>query len=138
MSVSIFLLVSLSAVAAVEVPQCPGELSAAAVKVSPAQGWTGLVPTRVLLSGAGVVVGPPDVAPRAELRGGARQISKRVIETTYAGLASQEKWLICSYGRGGELEQAHRLPSAAERCVIRVSQNQYNDTEVVVSCSDKS
>jgi len=33
-----------------EVPQCPPELSTEAVQVRPAPGWTGVTPSRVLLS----------------------------------------------------------------------------------------
>lgn len=136
MSATIILLASVIATAAaVEVPQCPGELGAAAVQVHPNPGWTGVVPTRLILSGAGVVMGPANIQPRAELRGDYRKIGKYVTETAYPGMASREKWLICSYGQGGELEQAYRLPAAIDRCIIRITRNQYNDTDVLVSCS---
>lgn len=138
LSAALFLLASLTAnAAAVDVPQCPTELAAASIQVKSSQGWTGVVPTRLLLSGAGVVVGSPSIEPRAELRGDARQISKQVTETAYPGLAAREAWLICSYGSGGELEQARRLPAAADRCVIRVSRSPYNDTAVALACTTK-
>lgn len=135
MSATFNLLASLAITGhAVEVPQCPSELGASSVQIRSAPGWTGVVPTRLLLSGAGVVVGPPNVEPRADLRGDARMISKYLTETGYSGLAGREKWLVCSYGHGGELEQAYRLPAAADHCAIRVTRNQYNDVDVAVSC----
>jgi len=135
MSATFILLASLAITGhAVEVSQCPRELDAGSVQIKSAPGWTGVVPTRLLLSGAGVVVGPPNVEPRADLRGDARTISKYVTETAYSGLAGREKWLVCTYGRGGELEQAYRLPAAADRCIIRVTRNQYSDTDISVSC----
>lgn len=136
MSATFILLASLAITGyAVEVSQCPGELGTDSVQIKPAPGWTGVVPTRLLLSGAGVVVGPPNVEPRADLRGDARKISKYVSETGYSGLAGRETWLVCTYGHGGELEQAYRLPAAADHCIIRVTRNQYNDTDVSVSCA---
>jgi len=132
---AILALASVTATAAVDVPQCPGELAAASIQVKPAPGWTGVVPTRLLLSSAGVVVGPPNVSPRAELRGDARRVSKHVTATAYPGLAVRETWLTCSYGQGGELEQAYRLPATVDRCVVRVSRSQNNDVDVSVSCT---
>lgn len=137
MVATLLLLVTTSTLV-IQVPQCPAELSASSVKVQSSPGWTGIVSTRLLLSSAGVVIGQPDVEPRAELRGDSRQLSKQVTETTYRGLGDQEKWLICSYGRGGELEQAHPLVRAADQCVVRVTRNQYNDAAVAVSCSANS
>jgi hypothetical protein len=133
--IATFLLLASAAALAAEAPQCPAELGASSIKVQPAPGWTGVVSTRLLLSGAGVVIGRPDVEPRAELRGGPRQLSKYVTETTYAGLGAQEKWLICSYGRGGELEQAHPLPIVVDRCVVRVTRSRYGDAAVSVACT---
>ncbi|WP_371865161.1 STY0301 family protein [Duganella aquatilis] len=135
MVATVLLLVGATALTA-QVPQCPADLSAGSIKVQPSPGWTGVPSTRLLLSGAGVVIGRPDVEPRAELRGGARQLSKRVTETTYSGLSEQEKWLICTYGRGGELEQARPLPPEADQCVVRVTRSQYNDVTVAVACTN--
>lgn len=134
--ITAILLLAGAASTGIEVPQCPPELSNEAVQVRPAPGWTGVTPSRVLLSNAGLVIGRPDVDPRAELRGDARQRGKHITETTYPGLGSQEKWLICSYGQGGELEQAYRLPNAVESCVIRVTRSEHNNTEVLVKCSN--
>lgn len=137
MSATFILLASLAITGhAVEVSQCPNELGASSVQIKPAPGWTGVVSTRLLLSGAGVVVGPPNLEPRADLRGDARTISKYVTETRYSGLAGREKWLVCTYGRGGELEQAYRIPADADHCIIRVTRNQYSDTDVSVSCAN--
>ena len=136
MSATLILLASLAITGhAVEVSQCPSELGASSVQIKPAPGWTGLVPTRLLLSGAGVVVGLPNAEPRADLRGDARTISKYVTETGYSGLTGREKWLVCTYGHGGELEQAYRLPDAADHCIIRVTRNQYSNVDVSVSCA---
>ncbi|AQR71372.1 hypothetical protein BZG29_25910 [Janthinobacterium sp. LM6] len=132
----IFILLTVAAPAAIaQVPQCPHELSPASVQVRPASGWLGIVPARLLLSGAGIVAGPPDVEPRAELRGDTGRLGKYVTETTYPHLKSMEKWLLCTYGRGGEIELAYRLPVQADRCVIRISRNQYNDTDIAISCN---
>ncbi|WP_408014820.1 STY0301 family protein [Rugamonas rivuli] len=128
------LIAALSGLASAEVPQCPTEISASAVQIKSSPGWRGLVPTRLLLANAGLVIGPPDLEPRAELRGDYTQLNARLEKTTYSGLASREKWLICSYGQGGEIEQAYRLPESIDRCIVRRSRNQYNEVGVEVSC----
>ncbi len=138
MGASILLLLGVArAAAAVNVPQCPGELRTVAAQVSPAQGWSGIAPPRLLLSGAGVVLDSPNDKPRAELRGDYRRLSRYVAETAYPDIDSREKWLVCAYGQGGEFEQAHRLPADAGRCVIRTTKDQYNHIEVLVSCAAK-
>lgn len=134
MFATLLLLASAAALPA-QVPQCPADLGAGSVKVQPAPGWTGVAPSPLLLSGAGVVIGRPDVEPRVELRGSMRQPGNRVTETTYSGLYGQEKFLICSYGRGGELEQARPLPPDAAQCVVRVTRNQMNDVTVNLACA---
>ena len=131
-----FMLVNVAASAAVaQVQQCPRELNPASVQVQPASGWLSIVPARLLLSGAGIVAGRPDVEPRAELRGDTKRLGKYLTETTYPHLKSMEKWLLCTYGRGGEIEQAFRLPAQADRCLIRISRNQYNDSDIAISCN---
>ncbi|MBB5607421.1 MULTISPECIES: STY0301 family protein [unclassified Janthinobacterium] len=136
MNTAVFFLLGVAASTCMaQVPQCPGELSANSIQVRPAPGWTGVVTTRLLLSGAGIVNGRPDVEPRAELRGDTRQISKQVTQTAYPGLAGTEKWLICAYGQGGELEQAYRLPAAADHCLIRVARNRNKDITISISCT---
>jgi len=119
---------------AANAPQCPVELSAASIHVQPASGWTAVVPARLKLSYAGVVIDSPTLAPRAELRGNYKEINKQVSVTTYRGLASREKWLICGYGQGGEVEQAFRLPDAVNSCTIQTTKNRYEEIQIAISC----
>lgn len=121
--------------ASIKVPQCPTELGPEAVPVRAAQqGWRGVAPSRLVLSRAGVVISAPDVHPRAELRGDDSH-NKHGSRTAFSGLAAEpQKWLICGYGGGGEIEQAYPLPAAVDRCVIRTSPNQFNGNDVVVAC----
>ena len=132
-----FLIAALSGTAAADVPQCPSEISASAVQIKAAPGWKGIVPARLLLTNASLVVGPPDAEPRAELRGDHTQITARLEKTTYSGLAAREKWLICAYGQGSEIEQAYRLPETIDRCNVRRSRRKSNEVGVEIICTVK-
>lgn len=132
-----FLIAALSGTTTAEVPQCPTEISASAVQIKPAPGWKGIVPTRLLLTNASLVIGLPDIEPRAELRGEHTQINAKLEKTTYRGLAAREKWLICSYGLGSEIEQAYRLPESIDNCNVRRSRSKDNEVGVEVYCTVK-
>ena len=122
---------------AMPVPQCPGEFNGNLVQVRPADdGWQGLAARRFVLRRATIVVGPPDVKARAELRGDERRIGKSTVRTTYSGLdAHKEKWLVCGYGAGSDIEQASRLPDEASICVIESSQRVgVNGTTINLMC----
>ena len=123
--------------AVAQVPQCPAEISGDLIRVQPVQtGWHGLASRRLLLDRAGIVIGPADIAARAELRGGERRIDTRRTQTRFSGLREQEqKWLVCSYGQGGDIEQVYRLPAAIDQCAITVTDNRSaNRQEVRVVC----
>lgn len=123
--------------AVAQVSQCPAEISGDLIQVQPAQtGWHGLASRRLRLDRAGIVIGPVDVVARAELRGGERRIDARRTQTWFSGLREQEqKWLVCSYGQGGDIEQAYRLPAAIDQCAITVTDNRStNRHEVRVVC----
>ena len=119
---------------AADAPQCPTELRVTSIHVQPAPGWTTVIPARLKLSYAGVVIDSPILAPRAELRGEYKEINKQVAVTTYRGLASREKWLICGYGQGGEIEQAFRLLDAVNSCTIKTTKNSYEEIQIAISC----
>lgn len=123
--------------AAAETPQCPTELDGKLIRVQPAQtGWQGLAAKKVVLESAGIVIGPPDVFARAELRGSEKRINRNTSQTKFSGLQDQDqKWLICSYGQGGNLEQAYRLPDRMNQCVItRTHYAPANRIEIRVAC----
>lgn len=132
-----FLIAALSGTTTADVPQCPPEINASAVQIKSTSGWKGIVPTRLLLTNASLVMGPPDVEPRAELRGEHTQINTRLEKTIYNGLAAREKWLICSYGQGSEIEQAYRLPDPIDRCSVQRYRSQFNEVGIEVSCTAK-
>jgi hypothetical protein len=119
---------------AADTPQCPTELGTASIHVEPAPGWTTVIPANLKLSYAGVVVDSPALVPRAELRGEHKEINQQVSVTTYRGLASREKWLICGYGQGGEIEQAFRLQDAVNSCIIKTTKNRYEEIQMAISC----
>lgn len=123
--------------AAERVPQCPTEVSGKLVQVQPiGRGWKGNHGSRFQLERATIVMGPPDVAARAELRGAERKIDKTISETIYSGLDThKEKWLVCAYGQGQDIEQVYRLNDSVMRCSIKTSWNQApNRNDVSVSC----
>ncbi|MGV7210131.1 STY0301 family protein [Oxalobacteraceae bacterium A2-2] len=124
-------------VAAEQMPQCPAQIDGKLIRVLPVQsGWKGIAATRLRLERATVVLGPPDVEARAELRGNEKRLGKHADQVTYDGLgAQQEKWLVCAYGRGGDIEQAVRLPQSVNRCVINTASNTPGGTnQVTVAC----
>ena len=123
--------------AVAHVPQCPAEISGDLIRVQAVQtGWRGLASRRLLLDRAGIVIGPVNDVARAELRGGERRIDARRTQTRFSGLREQgQKWLVCSYGQGGDIEQVYRLPAPIDQCAITVTDNRSaNHQEVRVVC----
>ena len=123
--------------AVAQVPQCPAEISGDLVRVQPVQnGWQGLAARRLLLDRASIVIGPADVVARAELRGDERRLGAHQTQTRFAGLREQkQKWLVCSFGQGGDIEQAYRLPDAIDQCAMTTTDNRSaNRHEVRVVC----
>lgn len=118
-----------------QAPQCPKELNGQHIDVHAAQsGWRGLAANTMLLERAGIVVGPPDVVARAELRGGEQRINRHTDQTRFPGLRDQsQKWLICAYGRGGDIEQAYRLPDIVSQCLITTTRRQLGN-DIRINC----
>jgi hypothetical protein len=123
--------------AAEAAPQCPPQLDGKLVQVQSAQpGWKGISATRFNLERATVVLGPPDIVARAELHGDEQRINKHEVRTLYSGLATErEKWIVCTYGQDGNVEQAYRLPDTVSQCAIKIALNRVaNRNDVSISC----
>ncbi|MEO7495907.1 MAG: STY0301 family protein [Massilia sp.] len=120
-----------------QIDQCPSELDGKLIQVHAVQkGWEGMAAFRLFLERASIVTGPPDALARAELRGDERRVGKSTSQTVYSGLGIEsEKWLVCGYGQGADIEQAYRLPDSIKRCVIKVVQDRQRRRKAVsVSC----
>ncbi|WP_374581196.1 STY0301 family protein [Pseudoduganella sp.] len=98
--------------------ECPDVIRPAAVQVE-MYGWQSYIEFPLRLSSAGVAAGPPDM--RAGLKG--ERISKRSeLEVTVFRFGEtgfeQGKWLVCSYGQGGEISLHKRLPENLKACTV--------------------
>lgn len=70
------------------------------------------------LSGGGLIGGPLDLQPPAELRGSDAPAPGGWLETRYPAIG--ETWAFCSYGQGGEIRLFRRVDSVGVReCVMR-------------------
>lgn len=120
-----------------QVPQCPAEIGGDLVRVQPVQtGWHGLSAKRLLLDHAGIVTGPLVDVARAELRGNEQRLGPRTTRTRFVGLRDQQqKWLVCSYGQGGDIEQIYRLPASIDQCAITMTDNRSaNRQDIRIAC----
>lgn len=133
----IILLLTLAAPAvAQEIKPCPAEFPLEAVRIAPPAGWVGVVPVRLPLSGADVVVGEPGngalVGEQRRTRGG----YEMVYEQISTGLPAQTGiWLACRYG---DLALAERLPNSTDRCVVTYAKDADGGRDVRVACHTKS
>lgn len=104
--------------------QCPDRYPAQAIELAAPQGWTGRVDGGARLIGAGALVGQSE--EKGELRGQDRE-TKDGYEIRYAGLNDfqepLQKWVFCSYGRGGEVRLFRRMPDDTDECLVKYRRN---------------
>jgi hypothetical protein len=133
----IFLLCLFLAAGDAAAQACPEEFPVDGIKLSSLpKGWKGIVPTRLLLTSADVIVG----APQPGVAIGEERKTKRGYEVTYDATSSRptEKWLACRYG-GGVLAMAERLPDDTESCVVSYDKRQaFNSYDIKVACRTKA
>ena len=106
--------------------QCPERyLSRPADLAEVPQGWQGAVATvqpELLVSGGGVVGGPPKLHPPAELHGNTVRITGGWSETRYPVGQDGQSWAFCAYGRGGEVQLYRRVDGQGRStCAVRSS-----------------
>jgi hypothetical protein len=115
---------------------CPNELAAAAIAVTqPPAGWTGFVPSKLILHGVGVSTGP--LAERAMLKGDHRKLARGAFTVTFSGLkrwGDRTRWLTCQYGDGDDIVLAARLPETVDNCVVSHTPDKYGDRAITVAC----
>lgn len=112
---------------------CPEEFPVDGIKLSSLpKGWTGIVPTRLLLTSADVIVG----SPQPGIAIGQERKTRTGFEVEYDATSSQpeEKWLACRYG-GGVLAMAERLPDDTESCVVTYDKRSaFNSYDIRIAC----
>lgn len=87
------------------------------------QGWQGAIATvrpELLISGGGMVGGPPKLFPPAELHGSDMKSKGGWSETRYPVGSDGESWVYCAYGQGGEIQLFRRVDGIGVRqCSVR-------------------
>jgi hypothetical protein len=122
-----------------EIKPCPDEFPVEAIKLSPLpKGWVGIAPTKLLLTSADVILGPPNepgvqVGKRTNTRGGYKVVFDYLYTTSSEPV---QKWLACRYG--DDLALAERLPENTDRCVVTYTKDGYNGYGIQVACHIKS
>ena len=119
--------------------KCPARYPADVVQLKDVpKGWDGQgrVSGKVLLSGASYVEGPITEQAYAEIIGGEDIKTKDGYESHY-NLNGQvkEKWILCVYGRDGNIELFHRVPADVKHCVIKTKHQKFpKDLIVTATC----
>jgi hypothetical protein len=124
--------------------QCPEAFPAKSLTATPPSGWKGGVThvpgSRLVLTGAGIIVGPP----KAEVQGLIHPTRRKVtggFNDTYHDLTGftqpQEKWGYCAYGLGGDVQWLQRLPDDTDQCVAQYRSDGYNGYAIQVVCQGK-
>lgn len=106
-------------------------------------GWKGIAHVaglRLVLTSAGVVVGPPDREIQALLRGQEKK-TKSGYTSKYSDLTRftepQEKWVFCAYGIGGDVQLLQRVPDNTDTCMVESTRNFQNGYNIHVTCNNK-
>jgi hypothetical protein len=121
-----------------EIKPCPDEFPVEAIKLSPLpEGWVGIPPSKLLLTSADVILGPPNelgmqIGKRSKTRNGYRVVFDHLYTTSAAPV---EKWLACRYG--SDLGMAERLPDKTDSCIVTYTRDGYNGHAIQVACHTK-
>jgi hypothetical protein len=124
-------LLLMSDAGAQEIKPCPDQFPVEAVKLAPLpNGWIGIAPSKLPLTSADVMVGPPQPAAAIGQQHKTRTGYEVVFDATSA--KPEQKWLACRYG---DLALAQRLPDDIDRCTISYHRRPaYNDYDIQVAC----
>lgn len=82
------------------------------------------------LSGAGMYIG--EVNGQGELMGDGKKV-KGGWDTEYA-FGPGPKWLVCSYGRSGDIRWWEQIDSKATRCTLKLREGGRDPMEVKLTC----
>lgn len=118
---------------------CPTVLDRSAVLFANAaipSGWTPYMPLALDVRSAHLLYGPPD-AQRPAIPLSRVETSKENATTwDFSDIPEDEKWLSCTYGRGGELTLARPLPQAISSCTVTVTKIEHGwVSDVKVRCT---
>jgi hypothetical protein len=135
---SFCLLLTTLDVTAQDIKPCPQEFPVEAIKLSSLpEGWTGVIPSRLLLVSADATTGRPQPAADIGQNRKTRNGYEVIFDTT--STKPTEKWLSCRYGVGGHLSLAERLPDNTDRCTISYHKRPaFNDYDIQVACHTAS
>jgi hypothetical protein len=106
-------------------------------------GWNGVAHVtglRLVLTSAGVLVGPPDREIQSLLRGEEKK-TKTGYTVRYFDLTrfneSKGVWVFCAYGMGGDVQLLQRLPDNTDACMVEATRNFQHGHDIRVTCRTK-
>jgi hypothetical protein len=106
-------------------------------------GWKGVAHVtglRLVLTSAGVLVGPPDREIQALLRGEEKK-TKTGYTVHYSDLTRFNEpkgvWVFCAYGMGGDVQLLQRLPDNTDACMVEATRNFQHGHDILVTCRAK-
>ena len=124
-----------SAAAATITIACPDKFPVEAIHFSGApRDWTPFAPSALEVLTAELMYGPPSsytyVAPTTYHKGKRRDVG------LWAASSTDQNWLRCGYGAGGELTLSRPLPAQVTDCTITKHKDaQGNVEQVIATCT---
>jgi hypothetical protein len=88
-------------------------------------------PQKAALMAGAIRVGP--AGDRVELAGGDIRESKGGYEIVYHFPGRETKWLMCAYGKGGEIQRFERMSERATECKLQVRESK-RDVSAKMTC----
>lgn len=114
---------------------CPAELAASAVSVTHAPaGWTGFVPTKLMLHAVGVSLGR--LEDRSTLIGDYRKLARGAFTETFSmrNVGNFERWLTCQYGDSNDIIIARPLSRTVDDCVVLYTPDEWGNRTIKIAC----
>lgn len=88
-------------------------------------------PQKAMLMAGAIRVGPAE--DRVELAGGDTKEFKGGYDVIYRFLGHEIKWLMCAYGRDGEIQRFQRMDERATKCKLQVRESK-REVSARMSC----
>ena len=133
---SVGLLLSTNALGVENQINCPAEYSGKDIQLTNVpKGWLAVPPSRLLLTSAIVILGPPQ--ERGVLKGEHYKLNKKgAYEVRFTNLNSgiqYEKWIACGYGQD-DFELAQPLAPHTAQCIVTYTPDRQGMFDIKAVC----